>query len=199
MICTLLHCKTPFVAACSVQRLGLGVLALVIVHAGFAEIAHPNRHHNCAASGHEADLPRVAIAVYGLARGECGAANFADVFLTPLLGRYLVDVFLFANVIDRDLSPRSQEAGSKPLNMYAWELFEPCVYIAETQEVIDQMIDPVLKITFQQHGDRWGQAGVLNTHTRAHARTHAHTHTHTHTHTHAPGTAGSAERSKPSV
>jgi len=109
-------------------------------------------------------VARVAIGLYGLYRHECPSANFEAVFAKALEKSekytYVVDVFLHANIVDKDQGVRNFIRGTSvpkhiTISSLAWSKFKPCKFSVESQEFIDEEVEDILKATCHKHGDHW--------------------------------------------
>ena len=109
-------------------------------------------------------IARVAIALYGLFRHDCGSINFEGVFKEALKKStkftYVVDVMVHANIAVNEDGHRNfglDHVVDQRIRMPALEFlrFNPCKFDATDQNVVDSKIEQTLKQTCYKYGDFW--------------------------------------------
>ena len=119
-------------------------------------------------------VARVAIAVYGLFRHDCGSINFDAIFKDPLKKSsrytYIVDVMTHANIVahedgaKRQGSDRiaSRPTGTTRISPFLFTKFKPCKFDTTDQDLVDDEIEPALVETCGKVGDFWDTKGKPN-------------------------------------
>lgn len=109
-------------------------------------------------------VARIAIALYGLFRHDCGSYNFEGVFMEPLKKSskytYIVDVILHANIAEHEDGARSQIRNHQTRHdihvpSLTFLKFKPCKFDITDQDLVDADIEPTLNKTCYKYGDYW--------------------------------------------
>lgn len=109
-------------------------------------------------------IARVAIALYGLFRHECGSINFDAIFSEPLRHSssytYAIDVMAHANIVGhedglRNFIPGREVNSTVQVPPLMFLAFKPCAFDVTDQNVVDGHIQPILERTCYKHGDFW--------------------------------------------